>query len=397
MDFNLLLLERRDFPSGTRECAALGIPPILRRSEAETLVRVEHLPPLAALRMARAARHCGGRAEISGPPEGRILVAEIPPAAWNRLQRRMQRGAPPLPRIAREIHSALRACHRSPRTLLLARRWIRLGRRTLIQGILNVTPDSFYDGGRYADSGRAVERALQMAEEGADLVDIGGESTRPGSRAVPAEEEMRRILPVIEALSGRLPVPISVDTTKSEVAAAALEAGAEVINDVSGLSFDPRVSEVAARHQSGLIISHIQGRPWTMQRSPRYRHLIPDVLASLRGGVRQALKAGVRSGSILIDPGIGFGKSAWHNVMLLRHLMALRATGYPVMVGASRKSFLSKLQERDPGPDGRLDASLGAAAAAVWYGASALRVHDVAATVRAARSVESVRDVRVDS
>jgi len=361
------------------------------------LIRLEHLPPLAVRRLAGAARDCGGRAEISGGPEERILVAEVLPASWNRLRRRLLSGGPPLPGIAREIHSALRACYRPPRTLLLARRWIRLGRRTLIQGVLNVTPDSFYDGGRHADSRLAVQRALQMAQEGAGLVDIGGESTRPGSSAVSAREEIRRILPVIEALSGRLPVPISVDTTKSEVAAAALEAGAEVINDVSGLSFDPRMAEVAARYRAGLIISHIRGRPRSMQKSPRYCHLIPEVLASLRNGIRKALKAGVRPGSILIDPGIGFGKSAWHNVMLLRHLRALRATGYPVMVGTSRKSFLAKLQERDQGPGDRLDASLGTAAAAIWYGASALRVHDVAATVRAARCVESVRDVRVDS
>jgi dihydropteroate synthase len=206
---------------------------------------------------------------------------------------------------------------------------------------------------------------------------------------------MRRILPVIEALSGRLRVPISVDTTKSEVAAAALEAGAEVINDVSGLSFDPRMADVAARHRAGLIISHIQGRPRTMQKDPRYKNLLPEVLGFLRGGVRRALKAGVKPGAILIDPGIGFGKTAEHNVLLLRHLRVLRATGYPVMVGASRKSFLTKLQG-GRGPEDRLGGSLGAAAAAIWFGASALRVHDVAATVRMARTVEAVRDVRVD-
>ncbi len=360
------------------------------------IIRLERLPPPAARRLARAARDCGGRAGVSGPPEARILAAEIPWASWNRLRSRLLRGGPPLPGIAREIHSGLRACRRPPGSLLLARRRIRLGRRTLIQGVLNVTPDSFYDGGRHADPRRAVQRALQMAQEGAGLVDIGGESTRPGSRTVPAREEIRRILPIIEALSGRLPVPISVDTTKSEVAAAALEAGAEIINDISGLSFDPRMAEIAARYRAGLILSHIQGRPRTMQKSPRYRHLVPEVLAFLRNGVRQALEAGVRPGSILIDPGIGFGKSAWHNLMLLRHLRTLRATGYPVLVGTSRKSFLSKLQERDLGASDRLDASLGTAAAAIGYGASALRVHDVAATVRAARCVESVRDVRLD-
>src|SRR5262249_37734605 len=190
---------------------------------------------------------------------------------------------------------------------------------------------------------------------------IGGESTRPGSRPVPAREEIRRILPVLKALQGRFPIPISVDTTKPEVAAAALDEGAEVINDVSGLSFAPRMASVAARHGAGLILSHIQGRPRTMQRAPRYRHLVPEVTRFLRRGIRRALDAGVRHGSIVIDPGIGFGKTADQNLLLLRHLRVLRGTGFPVLVGASRKSFLSRSRERE-GPEARLEASLGAAA-----------------------------------
>jgi len=396
VDFNLLLLEGRSFPSSTRECAALGVPLEFRNGRGDFLFRLEGFRPLPARRLSRAAEECGAPARLGGPSEARTLAACVPSAAvWSRLRRRLLRGAPPLPAVAREIRSALRAVSHPPRSLLLRRRRLRLGRRTLILGVLNVTPDSFYDGGLHADPQRAVDRALQMEEEGAGLVDIGGESTRPGSRAVPAQEEIRRILPVIEALSGRLRVPISVDTTKSEVAAAALEAGAEVINDVSGLSFDSRMAGVAARRGAGLILSHIQGRPRTMQKDPRYRHLLPEVLAFLRGGVRRALKAGVKPGAIVIDPGIGFGKTAEQNLLLLRHLRVLRAAGYPVMVGASRKSFLAKIEGgRDP--EDRLGGSLGAAAAAIWCGASALRVHDVAASVRIARTVEAVRDVRVD-
>ena len=225
------------------------------------------------------------------------------------------------------------------------------------------------------------------------MVDIGGESTRPGSRGVSVREEIRRILPVLSALAGRLPIPISVDTTKSEVAEAALEAGAEVINDVSGLSFDPRIAGVAARHGAALILSHIQGRPRSMQRSPRYRHLFPEVMAFLHRGVRRARRAGVGPESILVDPGIGFGKTAEHNLLLLGNLQVLRGLGYPVLVGASRKSFLSKFR-KDGGPEDRLEASLGAAAVAICNGASALRVHDVAATAKMARSMEAVRDIR---
>jgi len=257
-------------------------------------------------------------------------------------------------------------------------------------GILNVTPDSFFDHGRWSEPSRAVERAFRMVEEGADVVDVGGESTRPGSRSIPAREELRRVLPVIEKLAGRLPVPLSIDTTKSEVAEAALRAGAEIVNDISGLSFDGRMARVAARHGAGVVVSHIRGRPRRMQANPQYRHLIPEVLAFLRRGIGRAVDAGVDRESILIDPGIGFGKTADHNLLLLRHLRLLLSSGHPILVGASRKSFLGKILGRDAG--GRLEGSLAAAVLAVVNGAAALRVHGVAETLRAARAAEAIRD-----
>jgi dihydropteroate synthase len=395
VDLNLLLLEGSSAPLSGPEIAALGLsretpPP----GAGWHLARLEGLSAAAEGRVSRTLRECGAEANASGARPGRALLARIPDPALNLLVRRLLREEPPLPRIAGEIRSALRALRHPPAALLLPRRRIPLVRRTLIQGILNVTPDSFFDGGRWSDPGLAVERAFQMAEEGAGMVDVGGESTRPGSRAVSAREEIRRVLPVLSALEGRLPIPISVDTTKPEVAEAALAAGAEAINDVSGLSFAPRLAAVAARHGAGLILSHIQGRPRSMQRNPRYRHLFPEVMAFLRRGIRRALEAGVRPGSIVLDPGIGFGKTLEQNLLILRHLRILRGMGHPVMVGASRKSFLSRIQ-KDDGPADRLEASLGAAAVAIWNGASLLRAHDVAATVRMARSVEAVRDVRM--
>jgi dihydropteroate synthase len=220
----------------------------------------------------------------------------------------------------------------------------------------------------------------------------GGASPRPGSRSIPAREEARRILPVLKALAGRLTVPLSVDTTQSAVAAAALDAGAEIVNDVSGLTFDPRMASVVARHAAGLVLSHVQGRPRSMQRSPRYRHLLPEVVAFLRRGIRRATEAGVHPESILVDPGIGFGKTADHNLLLLKHLRILRSAGRPILVGASRKSFLSRTLGREAGTEERLEGSLAVAALAVYNGAAALRVHDVAGTVRAARAAEAVRD-----
>jgi dihydropteroate synthase len=233
-----------------------------------------------------------------------------------------------------------------------------------------------------------------MKEEGADLIDVGGESSRPGSSPVPAREEIKRVVPVIEALAGKLGIPISVDTTKSEVAEAALAAGAEMVNDISGLTFDPALVEVVARHRAGLILSHIRGRPRNMQRNPRYRHLLPEVIGFLQGSLRKALEAGVHQDAILVDPGIGFGKTVTHNLLLLRYLPALHSTGRPILLGASRKSFLGKLQ-RHAGT-GRLHGSLAVAALGVLSGVSVLRVHDVAETVEVIRVAKAVRDATME-
>ena len=379
------------FPADPVERAALGIPGSFPAPEGGRILRLDGLSRHTARCLAAVLVEGGASTRFSGGRGPGAIVAGIPGDRWSTCLRRLAAATAPLPEIAREIGTTLRAGRRRFRSLRLARRRIPLGSRTLIQGILNVTPDSFYDGGRWADPGRAVDRAFRMAEEGAGLVDIGGESTRPGSRAVTAREETRRILPVLASLAGRLPVPVSVDTTKSEVAAAALDAGAEIINDVSGLTFDPRLARVVARHRAGLILSHLRGRPRTMQENPRYRHLFPEVLAFLRRAADRALDSGVEPGSILIDPGIGFGKTVEHNLLLLKHLRVLRGAGYPVLVGASRKSFLGKIL--GGGSEERLEGSLAAAALAVYNGASALRVHDVAATAAVVRVAEAVRDV----
>lgn len=393
MNHNLLLLEGPPFPLDTRDRVALGIPSRLIPLGAGWIVRAEGVPEKTAGLLLTAARDCGGRTTLSGRRGVRGVVLEVPPRAWRSFLKRLSSAPSSASPLKGEIQSLERSLRRPAARIRLARRRLRLGGRTLIQGILNVTPDSFYDGGRWADPARAVERAFQMVEEGAGIIDVGGESTRPGSRAVPAREEIRRILPVIERLVGRLRVPVSVDTTKSEVAEAALSAGAEIVNDVSGLTFDPRIARVASRHRAALIISHIRGRPRSMQRNPRYRHLVPEVLAFLRAGIERAMEAGVHPESILIDPGIGFGKTAEHNLLLLRHLRALRCAGRPILVGASRKSFLGKIL--GGGPVDRLEGSLAAAALAVFNGAAVLRVHDVASTRRVARVAESVRDGRI--
>ena len=244
-------------------------------------------------------------------------------------------------------------------------------------GVVNVTPDSFSDGGRWFDSEAAVAHGLELFSDGADLVDVGGESTRPGAEPVPEAEEIRRVVPVIEALvrHGR----VSVDTRHRAVAEAALAAGATLVNDVSA-----SLHEVAAEGKAGWAAMHMQGTPQTMQRSPSYVDVVAEVRDFLVARAESALEAGVTE--VWIDPGIGFGKTVEHNLLLLRHLRVLVETGHPVLVGASRKTFLGRLTGDAPEGD-RLEASIAAAVAALSKGASMVRVHDVAATVQAARIV----------
>ena len=258
--------------------------------------------------------------------------------------------------------------------------------RTHLMGILNVTPDSFSDGGLFRDPDRAVRKGLEMVEEGADFIDVGGESTRPGSDRVSAEEEMRRVLPVIERLSKATDIPISVDTYKSAVAKRALEAGARIINDVSGLHFDPDLADVAAGGGATLVIMHMKGTPKSMQADPVYDDVIAEIAEYLAAAIRVAEAKGV--GQIFIDPGIGFGKSPSHNVEIIRRLGELGPLGHPVLVGPSRKSFIGKIL--DLPVDERLEGTAAAVAASVMNGANVVRVHDVKQMLRVARVADAI-------
>ncbi len=233
---------------------------------------------------------------------------------------------------------------RSTFDLEINRRKVRLGERTFIIGVLNVTPDSFSDAGRYLAPERAIEHGLELARQGADWIDVGGESTRPGSKPIPAEEEMRRVLPVIRGIRRQMrSVPISIDTTKAEVAEQAIQAGATVINDVSGLRFDSRLAEVARRHRTPLILMHIRGRPETMQQRPFARSIWRSVNAGLARSIRRARACGVRRSQLIIDPGMGFGKSRRQNLEILAQLDRLRRFHLPILVGTSRKSFVQAI------------------------------------------------------
>ena len=272
----------------------------------------------------------------------------------------------------------------------LPARSLALGERTLVMGILNVTPDSFSDGGLYLETDAAVAGAMAMEAAGANIIDIGGESTRPGSAGISVEEEIRRILPVIGKLQGKIQIPISVDTSKAEVAEAAAASGAEILNDVTGLRNDPRIAEVARRRKLGLILMHMRGTPRTMQKAPFAREVIRDVTSGLRRSAAVALKAGVAKSQIVVDPGIGFGKSHEQNCEIIQKLGEVARLGFPVLVGTSRKSFLGAALKQDAGK-GRIWGTAATVAASILQGAHIVRVHDVSEMIEVSRAVDVVR------
>jgi len=282
--------------------------------------------------------------------------------------------------------------------LRLPSRTLLLGERTLVMGVLNVTPDSFSDGGIFLNADAAVARALEMERAGADILDIGGESTRPGSKGVSAKEELQRILPVLEKLRGKIQIPISVDTSKSEVAEAAAAAGAEILNDVTALRNDPRIAEVASRRKLPLILMHMRGEPRTMQKGPFAKDVIRDVLRGLRRAIAFARRAGLAKSQIIIDPGIGFGKNYAQNLELLRRLPELSELGYPLLVGTSRKSFIAHIlrtqSQQASEADDRIWGTAATVAASVLQGAHIVRVHDVAEMVQVARVADAILSPR---
>jgi dihydropteroate synthase len=274
----------------------------------------------------------------------------------------------------------------------LARRSLPYGERTLVMGVLNVTPDSFSDGGQFFSFDQAIAQAEQMISEGADIIDAGGESTRPGSEFVSVEEELRRVIPVIEQLTATRSVPISIDTTKAPVARAALQAGAEIVNDISALRFEPSLADEVAQAKAGLVLMHSRGTPKTMQQLPPAEDIMTEVIDGLRESIAVAQQHGVAVESIAIDPGIGFGKTADQNVELIAKLdqLAREFADFPIMIGTSRKSFIGKLLDGAPAEE-RLHGTIASVAASVLKGAHIVRVHNVKAAVEAVRVADSIK------
>ncbi|MBI4685613.1 MAG: dihydropteroate synthase [Nitrospirae bacterium] len=266
--------------------------------------------------------------------------------------------------------------------------------KTYIMGILNVTPDSFSDGGRYFDKSLAIKRAYEMVENGADIIDIGGESTRPGSESVPIEEEINRTIPVIETIAKKIKVPISIDTYKAEVAKRALDAGALIVNDISGLRFDPEMPKVISQYKIPVVIMHIKGTPKNMQVNPVYEALIPEIMDYLRISIRLALKFGIPEERIIIDPGIGFGKTFEHNLEIINRLREFALLEKPILIGPSRKAFIGKIFGDAPVTE-RLEGTAAAVAISVFNGANIVRVHDVKEMARVIKTADAIKRERI--
>lgn len=291
--------------------------------------------------------------------------------------------------IARDILETLKNINRNEFVLKTSRREIALGERTLVMGILNVTPDSFSDGGIFYAPDKAIERGRRMAEEGADIIDIGGESTRPGSASVPAHVELKRVIPVIEGLTKKIKIPVSIDTKKAKVAGQAVDAGAEIVNDVSALNGDRKMAQTVADKRAALVLMHMRGKPAGMQKGNlEYNDLMGEIAEYLKKSCDKAIKAGVKKNSIVIDPGIGFGKTLQDNYRIIKNLSGLKALGLPVLIGTSRKSFIGNVTGEEPRE--RLEGTAATVAAAIMNGCHIVRVHDVAAMKKVAAITDAI-------
>jgi dihydropteroate synthase len=296
---------------------------------------------------------------------------------------------PDLHPLGQSIKETLKNISKTHYSIRCQKRILPLGKRTLLMGVLNVTPDSFSDGGLFFDKEKAISHALRMVEGGADIIDIGGESTRPGSKPLELEEELRRVIPVIESLAKEVDVPLSIDTYKSTVAQRAIEAGAEIINDISGLHFDPSLAKVAAKNDTPLILMHIRGKPETMQKGVHYDSLFSEILQYLKESIQRAESTGLDPRQIIIDPGIGFGKTAEDNLLIIKNLYEFRILGKPILLGTSRKSFIGKILNTEVGD--RLEGTLSSIAIGVLNGAHIIRSHDVLQAKKAIAVADAIR------
>jgi dihydropteroate synthase len=391
------LLSVRDRADFEQELARVGADPAswpIFAAKAEVLaIKLDGLSTATANILKQTAIACGAdcavnRAIVSGRVRKSDAVLFVTVRQLRALLDRLAGQPECVARLVPGLAELARRVLEPARAIKLGRRTLDLGRRTHVMGILNVTPDSFSDGGRYFEPAVALDHAVAMAGEGADFIDIGAESTRPGSRPVPAREQLARLLPVLRAVKKRVRVPVSIDTTSARVAEAALDEGADIVNDVTALNGDRRMAAIVARARVPCILMHMKGRPRTMQENPEYSDLMAEITGSLCSALARGEEAGIERSQMLVDPGIGFGKTVAHNLEILRRLRELQSLGAPVVVGPSRKRFIGAIL--DTGPDERLEGTIAACVLAAANGANVLRVHDVKPVKRALKLGDAV-------
>lgn len=391
------MIEIPSLPVAAEQLRAIGVEPagveIMAPKMLQRVVKLSQVKAAAANIIKQEMLSLGGEAATAygaincSVPASDVLISGTL-KQLGQLTEKLKKHQFGLPTLAAEINEVLERCAGSPASIQIGSLTLDFGSKTYIMGVVNVTPDSFSDGGKFFSTEAAVRQAEQLIADGADLLDIGGESTRPGSEEVSAEEEIRRVVPVIEQLAKKHQTPISIDTTKAAVAAAAVQAGAALINDISGLRFDPQMAAVAAAAKVPVCLMHTSGRPKTMQQKTDYHDLMGEIIDYLATGLAIAKNAGILTEKILVDPGLGFGKTAAQNLEIIDKLAELRVLGRPILIGPSRKSFIGQvldlpLAEREEG-------SAAAAAAAIARGADLVRVHDVKAMVRTAKITDAI-------
>ena len=375
----------------------MGVDPTgVRLMEGKTLhfnLKVEGIEPRTANLLKQEMLALGGDVAVDG--RGLDCSTEKTDALLMGTQKHFEKlilkleQYPTLNPLGQSVKQTLKNISKTQYAIRCRKRTLTLGKRTLLMGVLNVTPDSFSDGGLFFDKEKAIFHGMRLVEEGADIIDIGGESTKPGSKPLELEEELRRVIPVIESIAKEADVPISIDTYKSTVAQRAVEAGAEIVNDISGLHFDPDLANVAAKGNIPLILMHIRGTPETMQKNVHYDSLFSEILHYLKDSIQRAESAGLAPGQIIVDPGIGFGKTVEDNLLIIKNLHEFRVLGKPILLGTSRKSFIGKILNAEA--EDRLEGTLSSMAIGVLNGAHIIRSHDVLQAKKALAVADAIR------
>lgn len=393
------VIEAWDKKQIIREMEEIGVHPkgipIMLKKAINKVIKIEELTLRQALIMKQEMLSEGGDASVSKEVIGLsakqtdvLLIGNMKQydGLINRLKNQHYFG---LSHISNQLREVLSNYGKEDFEVKCGKYCLKLSERTYIMGILNVTPDSFSDGGLYNDVEQAVLHAKKMVEEGVDIIDVGGESTRPGAKRVTAEEELRRVRPVIERLVNEVSVPISIDTYKSHVARVCLDLGCHLVNDISGLRFSPEMKEIVAEYGVAVIIMHIKGTPEDMQKAPEYRCVISEITSYFRQRIKEALESGIKRDKIIIDPGIGFGKRTSHNLEIIKRLREFKSLGYPILIGTSRKSLIGNVLNLPV--EERLEGTGASVALSIMNGANIIRVHDVREMVRVAKMVDAIK------